>query len=376
MFLTMALFRLAVTLGSLCPNGLYRHCEEQAQPPQASTPLFNPHVQSSPSAYRLSFRQTGEGANTMTWPRVTTPENGTVSMAACNEDKAGRPHMWKMLVRHCGTIGGKAALEVRLHGTSKGKDCEYLTKALVPLGQEKVLALGGNTPEPLCLSVRAERVPSCERVGVNFAAPGAVCPAPVCVPAQAHTQATRECLPAPMPVASWRATMPPPAPVTFNAPVLPQPAPFYSFPFGMPQPVQVPLTMTAPVCPVAVQAIPPSPVFCPGALRGGKKAHLVKEGGKARVQLCGAGTSSEATRMTVEEGLCGKLKLAAGKKYVHVSGEKWKARADKVELTLDGRVLLEGHVRLSCDRFGEGSTVTGEKVGLRVQNGRFIELVR
>jgi hypothetical protein len=436
MFWTISILRLAMALGGL---GMTEHCQPLAAPPMmaqaVSAPQDCPHpVLAQPSvacpavtecpAYRLSMRQTGEGANTMTWPRVTTSENGCVKLAAYCKDKAGNNHLWTVSVRHCGTDGRKATFEVQMSGIAKGKSVRYFTRTEVRLGKEKVLALGGNTPEPLCLSLRAERLPTAPvtaaaRTMVPTPVQTTVClpsaaPSPIlanpaiapCMPAQSSTY-----LPPPMPVASWRPVptpMPAPTPVTYSVPVAP-PAPmlntFPSFPMFVNRPISQVVPVPTPMLPYhgpppegppmdRQMLVPPvdlvphiPPVFpmvrpvnvvvpAPMPLRMHKTAYLVKENGKSRVELRGAATSSKATRMTCEEGVCGKLHLSAGKKFVHVSGEKWKAQADKVELTIDGRVLLSGHVRLTCDKFGEGSTVKGDKVGLRVQYGRLVELLK
>src|SRR5262249_44318037 len=87
------------------------------------------------------------------------------------------------------------------------------------------------------------------------------------------------------------------------------------------------------------------------------------------------GTSTRSVRMTIDKGQCGELTVAAGKKYVHVHGKKWKAFADKVEIQADGRVLLSGHVKLLSEKLGVCASVKAVKLCVQVKDGAFEKIV-
>ncbi len=389
------LLRLAMALGG------YAYCcgeECHAQPPTPAHTItrgadglervgvdFNTMPcmrQAEPSCYVVSVRQTGEGASTITWPRVTLAEKGQCIVAAVSQDTKGVAHKWGLHLKHLGTEKGMARFEMRMYGNSR----VYYADQKVAFGKETTVALGGDTPEPLCVGLRVESKP----------APFTSCNAPV-PPTAALTAATPATwatpvnypagyqMPAPMPVSMpvpvakpMPAPMPVPPPMT--APFNPTPYPTYdrlhavypmppSMPLVYPQPyVGPPLHMITPPMPTVMPVTHAAPVMT-------KTVCLVKEDGRSKVMMHGPAGATRAVKMTVEEGVCGKMHLCAGAKHVHVSGHAWKAQADKVEVCADGRVVLHGHVKLMCEKLGDGVSVSGDKVCFRVKGGHFVELM-
>jgi hypothetical protein len=80
-------------------------------------------------------------------------------------------------------------------------------------------------------------------------------------------------------------------------------------------------------------------------------------------------------RMTVAAGEAGKLRLAAGKKRVHVQGAEWKASADEIDVCGDGRVVLHGHVKLACDKIGACAKVKAAELCVQVRHGKFEKIL-
>ena len=276
------------------------------------------------------------------WTNIVLPANGQALVATQMAGCCCAPQSRRLHVRHCGTVGGAAQVELKVvEPRADGGRCVYAAEARLSLGVEKTVALTCDTcPEPMCVKVRATRkaMATCG----SFTCMGSITlpprPAPppmVCMPM--------------MPVPTW--SMPAPMPL----------APMRSP--AMPHPVACPVASIAPCA-----YVPP--------LTATKTVFLVKEAGKSKIEMHTGTFTSKAVRMTYVEGMAGTLQLAAGAKRVHISGTAWKAEADKVELAHDGTVTLHGHCKLACDKLGTGAKLAGEKLSFHVQNGRFLELAK
>jgi len=343
------LFRLALAIAgySYCCDAPPAETHAVARP--AACPVAMPCQ--SPACYVVAVRQTGEGPNTITWPKVLLAEKGQCLVAASTEDGKGRRVAWGMHVRHRGTEDDVA----RFMLTLKGGTHTSCTEMKVPIGKdakEVNVALGTDSPEPLCLGVRVERKPAPFSVACTMPAP-----MPLALP-------TSSALPAPMPVPQLAYVPPVACPPntgwhgTYPYTVVPV------TPWTYPTQPMTPPYMPSPVTPVAF--VPPMTT---------KTVRLAKEDGRSKVVMHGPAGMSKAVRMTVEDGPCGKLHLAAGAKHVHVSGDGWKAQADEVVMCGDGCVKLAGHVKLSCDKLGDGVSLTADKVSIRVTGGKFMQLL-
>jgi hypothetical protein len=257
-----------------------------------------------------------------------------------------------------------AKLHLQLTGKEPGSRMEAVQ--VVHLNKATGVALAGKAPEPCCAEVTVRAV----KPGVVSAPKKAPLPAPMPVHSIVHSYAP---VPPPAPVA-W-----PVPPMAFNPPIMPAPVP------AMPTPVAPayapPMTIVAPMAPPAV--LPPAHM----PMQVIHARHIVTAAKPTCVELCKAcgknrlhvqakdGTTSKGVRMTVECPSIGALHLAAGKKYVHISGKEWKASADHVQWHDDGRIVLTGNVKLSCDHIGCCATVKAEKLCVQVRGGKFEKIV-
>jgi hypothetical protein len=103
--------------------------------------------------------------------------------------------------------------------------------------------------------------------------------------------------------------------------------------------------------------------------QGATSIEIVHNGGKSRLHVTGGDCATTCVRMVVERGQTGALSMAAGKKYVHVNGKKWKAHANRVQICPDGRVLLLGNVKFLSDKVGVCTSVKADKLCVRVKQG-------
>jgi hypothetical protein len=195
------------------------------------------------------------------------------------------------------------------------------------------LVLSGDDPEPLCAQVTVRAVPP---TTPPYPVPVA---APPCPLASSWCPAPAVCMPPPAPMVLSKAPLAVPEPMPLPTAIIP-PAPFQ-------------------VC-TATTPCPP----CRGA-----QVRLLHGCGKSRLQIMSDDGSTTGVRMVVERGQAGMLSMAAGKKFVHVMGKKWKAHADQVEVCPDGRVILTGHVKLVTDKIGVCATVKAEKLCVQVRHG-------
>jgi hypothetical protein len=136
-----------------------------------------------------------------------------------------------------------------------------------------------------------------------------------------------------------------------------------------------PLPYPTPVYPPPAQAFQP----CVAAVRvttcNQTHLHLVKESGKSRIEFKNEDGSTICARMTMDKGMTGKLVVAAGKKHIHLHGQKWQAWADEVTISPDGRIEMSGHVKLLCDKIGVCASVKAEKLCVQFKHGSFEKIV-
>lgn len=111
---------------------------------------------------------------------------------------------------------------------------------------------------------------------------------------------------------------------------------------------------------------------------GNRSSHacIVREDGASRVQMKTDGLSATFLRTTVEAGEVGKLRLAAGSKHVHVSGQGWKAQAERVEVRHGGQVVLCGNVKLESEHLGVAASLRAESLTVQLRQGRFEKVCR
>jgi len=164
----------------------------------------------------------------------------------------------------------------------------------------------------------------------------------------------------------------------------PMPPPVMCYPPMMamnnyiPEPMPVPLPMTPPPPPPVVANHPAvrNAVCVPASVKSRTShIHLVQGCAKSRVCVESEGTATTGVRMTVKAGNVGEVTVAAGKKYVHISGKQWKASSDEIELRDDGHVILVGHVKVVSDKLGTETSVKSEKLCLEVRKGQFERIV-
>jgi hypothetical protein len=161
---------------------------------------------------------------------------------------------------------------------------------------------------------------------------------------------------------------------------LPPVAGYYPVPVPSMQPWHPmgPLPVPVPPLPPLPPMIAPPVAPCIAAAPAGSSPatfRIVRAGGKSRLQKKdGDGTCATCVRMALHSPDAGKLEFAAGKQRVHVAGCQWKASADKVEMGPEGKLLLTGHVRLTCDKVGACAKVLAESVCVRLRDGR-VEMV-
>jgi hypothetical protein len=70
----------------------------------------------------------------------------------------------------------------------------------------------------------------------------------------------------------------------------------------------------------------------------------------------------------------GTLHLAAGKKYVHISGRMWKATADRVEM-VGGKLVLCGHVKVLSDKVGICAALKADHVTVGLKKDGRVECI-
>jgi hypothetical protein len=211
---------------------------------------------------------------------------------------------------------------------------------------------GDNDPEPFCAQVTVRAIAT-----TALAQPMPVEPLPCPYPAVSA--------PLPAPVALWAAQpVVVPEPMPHLAPTKVMRGPFgYSGQFVVPEPMPMPAAVVPAGAVQLCTAIAP----CPPAR--GTQVRLLHGCGKSRLHMKADGCSTTCVRMVLERGEAGALKVAAGKKFVHVAGKQWKAHADQVEVCADGRVILSGHVKLISDRIGVCASVKAEKLCVQVRHG-------
>lgn len=144
--------------------------------------------------------------------------------------------------------------------------------------------------------------------------------------------------------------LPPPAmvvrpDVVFHTPSAPVPAPWLP-----PMPVPPPVPLPPPAVVMSAPAQPPA-----------------KE--KSWVEI-GAGANGDARVMVQVAGGAAPLYIAATTQQVTVSTPILRATADRVRVSPDGRVILEGHVNVKWDKDGQKAQVNASRVVLHPADGR------
>ncbi|MFO0878965.1 MAG: hypothetical protein U0840_16605 [Gemmataceae bacterium] len=187
-------------------------------------------------------------------------------------------------------------------------------------------------------------------------------PEPCCVEVTVHDH--QPMMPAPVPVqvvsSPWERNVPATCQVGMPC-VLP-----------MPQVASLPEPL-----PVAMPVSSTPQVALANQLPRNTHLSLVKSGEKSRVQMKSDGRCLTCGVLTLE-GETGKLRIAPGKKQVHLEGTRWKAQADQIDLINlrdDGVVILKGNVRLSAERIGVGATVRAKELRVQIRQGQFEKIL-
>jgi hypothetical protein len=342
-----------------------------AQPALCPVPFQVPKGP-APNAYDVQVRLNPDSEKTCLCPRVSMLEGSDAIVSIACLDSAGNPSFRKLHL-HLGKASGDCVpVHFEMTTPDGNKSCEKLAvEQAVHFNTVTGLVLGGNSPEP-CL---AEMVVS----------PSKACPAPpVCLPPPipaapkavemvAHVQPP----PPPAPV-GYSPEYRPAAPMLWRKPVEPTPVSYVPCPPAGYIPASMPQPGCVPYPPVMLTSIPvPAnpPVLPPIAakvyrLHRTSNISIVHESGKAKLQVMKDGVCCTASRMKFGTEEAGCLRLAAGKQYVHLTGKAWKASADHVEMYDDGRLVLTGHVKVVSDKVGVCSSLKGQRVCLRVKNGK------
>jgi hypothetical protein len=90
---------------------------------------------------------------------------------------------------------------------------------------------------------------------------------------------------------------------------------------------------------------------------------------------CADGTTTSCVREEVTTKDMGKLRFAAGQKYVHVSGRMWKAHADRVEMAGDGSIVLCGHVKVLSDKVGACASLKADCVTVQLKKDGAVDAI-
>lgn len=184
---------------------------------------------------------------------------------------------------------------------------------------------------------------------VQVPMPAPMPPAMVAPPAQMMGHPMPPMARMPMPV-------PPPGAMQPMMPILPPP---------------VAMQPMMPLMPPAYAVPPVAPVVKPST-----HVTVVKGSGKSRLCLkSSSDVSSKVVRLETDAYGTGPITLAAGKRYVHLKGNMWKASADSVELKGNGVVVLTGHVKLCSDKVGPCAAVRAEQVCVDVHGGKIVKMI-
>lgn len=255
------------------------------------------------------------------------------------------------------------------------------------------VVLSGDEPEPYNAQVfvKAVDAPMLGAMAMPCPAcppglPCAACPPYASYPANPPYQPQQWAVPtmppqvAYVPVAPPLPPMPAPPSAAYVFPPLPPMPPMHAPPriayppsvATLPEPLPLPAQPVPPPAPYIERctATVSANAACTSTLVG-----LVRCCNKSTLAMKSDGLSTTSVRMTIDKGEVGPLTVSAGKKYVHVSGKKWKAQAEQVEICADGRVILSGHVKLLSDKIGVCASVKAEKLCVQVKQGKFQAIV-
>jgi hypothetical protein len=150
----------------------------------------------------------------------------------------------------------------------------------------------------------------------------------------------------------------------------PPPSPASPFVVCPPCPPGMPCTPGAVCCPAPVAQAPMTPQFvsAPTCPKGhcGSCFRVVEEDGHSYLEMKVDGGTITCRRLTLQTSGA-PLAVHAGKSYVHVAGDAWKATADMVEVSPGGQaVVMTGHVRLVSGK--AAAVVKGEQVSVRLND--------
>jgi hypothetical protein len=336
-------------------------------------------------------------------PKIYLPEGGKGMIHLGLHDKDGKSCCMRKMCIQLGKVeGDRFPVQVSIAQPSGcGPMTDQLSgKQAVHLDTITGLVLSGNQPEPCCAEVMVSAVkslppvvhmpPCCPAVSAAKVIRSVELPRPSC-PSMSAPLAPPVCQPAPPPPP---VPCPPPVAMTppmnvWGARISNQPMPVCpgyqtygpcigpSCPTWLPPPIPEPMPVPPPGLLVTGAPLPPV-MRAMSAAAAGRRAQddhhshvvVVHESGRSKLAMSKDDECSRFVRMTMATPEAGILQLAAGHKYVHVSGMMWKACADDVELCPDGRIILTGHVKVVSDKAGVSSSLKANHVCLRVHDGK------
>jgi hypothetical protein len=296
-----------------------------------------------PKLYRVEVRFPGQSAKGVPPIRASllVPEGskGSLEPIACYQNKTMKCCTLDARVK----AAGKGCVLVDLRLMAANNNCEgkevyercFQTCQTVPLNKPTGVAFATVGPEPCC-----------GEVIVRESNP----------------------MPPPLPYAPGPVT----SPVRFleHPPTYVPPVSVYPLSSSTPAPTCTPAPLPMPV-PMPPQAMVPCSISMPAKIVRTSHIRLVHEDGKSRLQCKGEDCSLSVVRLTREAPAIGKLTIAAGKKYIHLTGKEWKACADAVEIRDDGRIVLRGHVRLTSEKAGARAKVQADELCVQLRRGTF-----
>jgi len=124
----------------------------------------------------------------------------------------------------------------------------------------------------------------------------------------------------------------------------------------LPEPVSLPASVHPVVPCLAVGARAPVVSTSPSVIR------VVREDGKARLEVHEGALHLTCKKLVLHLEGCGSVQLAAFGKHVVLTGDTLEGRAEQLKTEANGRVVLEGHVRVHCQQEGQEATVKAERV--------------
>lgn len=324
-----------------------------------AVPVAGMPAMATPATYRIEFKLSNFPTKNQTigCPALMVLDNqkGVVSMGVgvgeVEPKKPARHYQMEVEARVRENRGSSVLVDLGInmtqHQPGPGAMRKLRTQRQLPLGKavEVVLADGG--PEPICAEVKVETVPlpmaapvafvspcpdgvACQRIGVDFTS----------------------------------------NPPVFHRPVSQMPKAFFSG-NQLPEPTPIGFPSTTPENPIRLT----SATTKAARLLRNTRLRVIREGEKSKLQCEEESGNLTCSRMTRDMGQAGTLHLSASKERVHLCGVDWKAQADQVEIREDGRVVLRGHAKISCEKMGTGATIRAEECCFMVRNGAFEKIL-